>query len=207
MRDVCAAAKAVVRARGDTPTLKAVFARSPVPMVMVDAYRRYVDVNRAARLWFRLSLDQMRMYSIDDLASPGQGRDIEREWARLLEEKCVTGRYASVRPGRRGDIVYCALADVLPGLHVVVFAPADSPESEPGATEDDASGDRRVSLTPREIEVLALAADGLSGLELAEALVLSPSTVNTHFKNIYAKLDVRSRSAAVAKAMRLGLIV
>jgi ATP/maltotriose-dependent transcriptional regulator MalT len=62
------------------------------------------------------------------------------------------------------------------------------------------------SLTPREIEVLTLAADGLSGPELAEALVLSPATIRTHFKNIYAKLDVRNRSAAVAKAMRLGII-
>jgi ATP/maltotriose-dependent transcriptional regulator MalT len=61
-------------------------------------------------------------------------------------------------------------------------------------------------LTPREIEVLALAADGLSGPELARGLVLSPTTVNTHFKNIYEKLDVRNRAAAVAKAMRLGLI-
>jgi ATP/maltotriose-dependent transcriptional regulator MalT len=61
-------------------------------------------------------------------------------------------------------------------------------------------------LTRREIEVLALAADGLGGLELAERLVLSPSTVRTHFKNIYEKLGVRNRAAAVAKAMRLGVI-
>ena len=54
--------------------------------------------------------------------------------------------------------------------------------------------------------MLALAADGRSGPDLARELVLSPGTVNTHFKNIYAKLDVRTRAAAVAKAMRLGLI-
>jgi LuxR family maltose regulon positive regulatory protein len=54
--------------------------------------------------------------------------------------------------------------------------------------------------------VLALAADGLSGPELAHALVLSVTTVNTHFKNIYVKLGVRNRAAAVAKAMRLGVI-
>jgi DNA-binding CsgD family transcriptional regulator len=35
---------------------------------------------------------------------------------------------------------------------------------------------------------------------------LSRSTINTHFKNIYVKLDVRSRAAAVAKAIRLGVI-
>jgi two-component system nitrate/nitrite response regulator NarL len=62
------------------------------------------------------------------------------------------------------------------------------------------------SLTPREIDVLALAAEGFSGPELAQRLALSPSTVNTHFKSIYKKLDVRTRAAAVAKAMRLGMI-
>ena len=54
--------------------------------------------------------------------------------------------------------------------------------------------------------MLALAADGLSGPELAQELVLSPATINTHFKNIYEKLDVGNRAAAVAKAMRLGMI-
>jgi ATP/maltotriose-dependent transcriptional regulator MalT len=76
---------------------------------------------------------------------------------------------------------------------------------ESDATEDD----RRYAslpLTAREIEVLALAADGLSGPELAHELTLSPATVNAHFKNIYRKLDVRNRAAAVAKAMRLGAI-
>ena len=63
-----------------------------------------------------------------------------------------------------------------------------------------------VSLTPREIELLALAAEGLNAPALAQRLMLSPSTVRTHFKNVYAKLDVQNRSAAVAKAMRLGLI-
>jgi DNA-binding NarL/FixJ family response regulator len=40
-------------------------------------------------------------------------------------------------------------------------------------------------LTPREIEVLALAAEGLSGPDLAETLALGPATVNTHFTNMH----------------------
>ena len=54
--------------------------------------------------------------------------------------------------------------------------------------------------------MLALSAEGLSGPELAQSLVFSATTVNTHFKNIYDKLGVRNRAAAVAKAMRLGVI-
>jgi two-component system nitrate/nitrite response regulator NarL len=61
-------------------------------------------------------------------------------------------------------------------------------------------------LTPRETEVLRLAADGLSGPGIAERLVLSPSTVRTHFEHIYDKLGVRDRAAAVAHALRTGLI-
>jgi PAS domain S-box-containing protein len=62
------------------------------------------------------------------------------------------------------------------------------------------------SLSAREVEVLALAADGASGPAIADHLVLSPSTVKTHFENIYEKLGVSDRAAAVAMALRMGLI-
>jgi ATP/maltotriose-dependent transcriptional regulator MalT len=63
-----------------------------------------------------------------------------------------------------------------------------------------------IPLTPRERDVLQLAADDLSAPGIAQELRLSPATVNTHFGHIYVKLDVNSRAGAVAKAMRLGLI-
>lgn len=65
---------------------------------------------------------------------------------------------------------------------------------------------RLMPLTPRERDVLQLAADDLSAPGIAEQLRLSPATVNTHFGHIYLKLDVSSRAGAVAKAIRLGLI-
>ena len=61
-------------------------------------------------------------------------------------------------------------------------------------------------LTPRELEVLQLAAEGCSGREIAERLVVSPATVRTHFDHIYEKYGVSGRAAAVAKALRDGLI-
>jgi DNA-binding CsgD family transcriptional regulator len=61
-------------------------------------------------------------------------------------------------------------------------------------------------LTPREIEVLQLAAEGLSARRTADRLTVSPTTVRTHLENIYAKLDVSDKSSAVATAMRLGLV-
>jgi PAS domain S-box-containing protein len=62
------------------------------------------------------------------------------------------------------------------------------------------------SLTTRELEVLQLAAYGLSGREIAQHLAISPSTVKTHFNHIYEKLGVSDRAAAVATALRVGII-
>jgi DNA-binding NarL/FixJ family response regulator len=61
-------------------------------------------------------------------------------------------------------------------------------------------------LTPREREVINLLADGLTGREIAERLVIAPSTAAKHIENVVGKLGVRSRTQAVAKAYRLRLI-
>jgi DNA-binding CsgD family transcriptional regulator len=61
-------------------------------------------------------------------------------------------------------------------------------------------------LTPRELEVLALAAEGQTSPQIAERLVSSPETVKSHLRNVYAKLDVKDRAEAVALAVRSGLI-
>jgi DNA-binding CsgD family transcriptional regulator/tetratricopeptide (TPR) repeat protein len=57
------------------------------------------------------------------------------------------------------------------------------------------------ALTPREIEVLRLALAGLSDTKIAEKLVISRRTVNTHLSSIYSKLRVNSRSAATRFAL------
>lgn len=62
-----------------------------------------------------------------------------------------------------------------------------------------------LTLTPREQEVLSLAAEGKSDKEIAEALVLSLHTVKTHMRNILAKLHVSSRYEAAQLARRRGL--
>ncbi|MBX3599398.1 MAG: response regulator transcription factor [Rubrivivax sp.] len=61
-------------------------------------------------------------------------------------------------------------------------------------------------LTPREGEVLALIAKGLSYQRIAEALGMSPHTVTSHIKQIYRKLAVNSRGEAVFEAQQLGLL-
>lgn len=61
-------------------------------------------------------------------------------------------------------------------------------------------------LSNRESEVLRLIADGLSSPEIAARLYISSSTVKTHVKNLCEKLGVSDRAAAVAEAMRRGLM-
>jgi DNA-binding NarL/FixJ family response regulator len=61
-------------------------------------------------------------------------------------------------------------------------------------------------LSPRELEVLALVADGATNRAAGDRLHLSEATVKTHLLNIYAKLDVGDRAAAVAEGFRRGLL-
>jgi predicted ATPase/DNA-binding CsgD family transcriptional regulator len=81
--------------------------------------------------------------------------------------------------------------------------------------KDAAAGPRRVAalpgetataLTPRELDVLKLVAQGLSNLDIARQLVLSEHTVHRHLANILRKLDLPSRAAAAAWGTRAGLI-
>jgi DNA-binding CsgD family transcriptional regulator len=58
-------------------------------------------------------------------------------------------------------------------------------------------------LTPRELEVLASAADGLTDRAIAERLTISTRTVQTHLTHVYEKLDVRTRTGAVARVFGL----
>ena len=60
-------------------------------------------------------------------------------------------------------------------------------------------------LSPREREVLGLLAGGMTNKEIAAALCITPNTVKRHLKSIFAKLDVHTRAAAVAKAVESGM--
>jgi len=84
----------------------------------------------------------------------------------------------------------------------------------PGPTRTQARSNRQKRLSPtypygltgREIEVLRLVARGLSDAQVAEALVISPRTVNAHLRSIYSKLNITSRNAATHFAIEQHLI-
>lgn len=65
---------------------------------------------------------------------------------------------------------------------------------------------RGVRLTPTEVRVLGLIAQGHSSQEAADKMVVSKRTVDFHLANVYQKLQVRNRVQALRAASRLGLI-
>lgn len=65
----------------------------------------------------------------------------------------------------------------------------------------------KVSLTPRETEILTLIVEGLTAKEIADRLDVSIHTADTHTRHLFKKLRVHSRAAAVARALRENLVV
>jgi DNA-binding CsgD family transcriptional regulator len=112
------------------------------------------------------------------------------------------------RPEAAIDEVRRAIEDLTPlgatlelgRARAVLDALATSPAAVLPAAED------RKGLTRREIEILRLISTGLNNQAIAERLFISEHTVHRHVANTLAKLNVSSRSAAVAQAGRLGLL-
>jgi DNA-binding NarL/FixJ family response regulator len=86
--------------------------------------------------------------------------------------------------------------------HHVVSALAGERAPDGGAPAGSELPD---DLTPREAEVLALIAQGLSNTEIAERLVVSPTTVKSHINHLFAKAGLRDRAQAVTYAYRTGI--
>ena len=76
----------------------------------------------------------------------------------------------------------------------------------PAKKEIDEEMIRKLDVSKREMEVLALIAEGLSNQEIAERLFISESTIKTHVSNLFVKLDVKRRTQAVSKAKELNII-
>jgi DNA-binding NarL/FixJ family response regulator len=82
--------------------------------------------------------------------------------------------------------------------HHVVAALASDESAAPATELPD-------GLTPREAEILGLIAEGLTNAEIAERLVVSPTTVKSHINHLFAKAGLRDRVQAVTYAYRKGL--
>lgn len=178
-----------------------------VPMVIVDNSRRFLEANRPARLLLRASLSELRHRRIDDFTPRERLSTLEVTWSELLAGVPAAGmREISLRDGSRFPVVYCRLANLLPGAHLTIFAPADWPEDELAMSGSEADRPVLGLLSPREREVLSLVAVGADLQQIASELTISPATVRTHIANANRKLGTHTRAHAVMVALRQGAI-
>ena len=119
----------------------------------------------------------------------------------------------ALRAGARGYLTKDAGADEIraaveavargeaaldPAIQHHVLAAVNSPAEPPSPEPPD-------DLTPREVEVLRLIAEGLTNAEIAARLVVSAATVKSHVNHIFAKIGVRDRAQAVVYAYTKGI--
>jgi two-component system, NarL family, nitrate/nitrite response regulator NarL len=173
----------------------------------------------------RAALEQIRELNPDvavlDMRMPGlRGLDVVEALSRdgsrtrvlmlsaALESSVV---YAAVAAGAAGywskdagrDAICDAIAAVARGEKVLDPSLQSGVFTEIHTREVDT--DRPV-LTPREHEILGLIAAGMTAPAIGEQIFLSVATVKTHLAHLYEKLGVNDRAAAVAEAMRRGLL-
>jgi two-component system NarL family response regulator len=149
-----------------------------------------------------------------DLQLPGMSgldaiRVIRKEdpGARIVVVTMYQGDEDIFRALEAGATTYL-LKDALPTelFEVIHSVYAGTPSLGPAVSARLASRSERPALTPREIDVLELVAEGLRNKEIASSLGLSETTIQVHVKNILSKLAVNDRTAAVNVALRRGII-
>jgi DNA-binding NarL/FixJ family response regulator len=98
--------------------------------------------------------------------------------------------------------------ELLARVRTVVRRVSEPRQSSNGNGHSHAAGSPApdAELTPRELEVLQLLAEGLTQMQIARQLVISPRTVGTHIQNLLGKLGVHSRAQAVALAHRMDFV-
>ncbi|HEX4107276.1 MAG TPA: response regulator transcription factor [Solirubrobacteraceae bacterium] len=163
-------------------------------------------------------LMDLRMPRLDGIEATRRLRESQPEvrviaLTTFADDESVLG---ALRAGARGYLtkdasgedIHSAIVTVAAGeaaldpavQHHVVAALAGQEPREPEPPAELPGG-----LTPREAEVLALIAEGLSNAQIAERLVVSQTTIKSHINHLFAKAGLRDRAQAVTYAYRTGI--
>jgi DNA-binding NarL/FixJ family response regulator len=131
---------------------------------------------------------------------------LSEEWARELLSRRAAGAVA--RSAQPAEII-AAVESVAAGL--IVFSPGllagTLPQPGPARESPSGAGALHDPLTPREMDVLRMLADGLSNKEVALQLHISEHTVKYHLSSVFGKLGVSSRTEAVMVGIQRGIIL
>ncbi len=86
------------------------------------------------------------------------------------------------------------------------FRRKETPRAVSPKEDPDPGMVEKLGISPRELEVLQLMAEGYSNQEIADKLFISLNTVKTHTSNLFSKLDVRRRTQAIQRGKALALL-
>jgi DNA-binding NarL/FixJ family response regulator len=134
--------------------------------------------------------------------------DLSRSFADLLvivvpDRPDEVDERAATLAGARAVVPSDATPDRLLTMVQAVLGGSDALR---GPTDASTTRDDGRVLRPRDLDVLALIADGLTNSEIAERLDMAPRTAKTHVQHLIERLGARDRTEAVARAFRLGLL-
>jgi DNA-binding CsgD family transcriptional regulator len=113
--------------------------------------------------------------------------------------------YLRLARAHAGDVYVFLVAAGFLALGVFVGVRLAAP-ARPAAFDGNPQALKALGVTPRELTVLRALAAGRSDKEIARELNLSPHTVKTHARRLFAKLDARRRTDAVNRARELGIL-
>lgn len=181
------------------------FRRSSNAMVLVDSNRRFVQVNGAFAKLVGYSPRQLVGRPFRELVSHGPTLP-ERRWRKLLARSEFVGVTDLVRgDGSKVKVEFAGHPETVTGQRFVLLVAMRTGRRlrETSFTAEDS---RVGTLSARELEVVDLAAAGLSGPEIAEKLYVSHNTVRAHVRNAMRKVGARSRTQLVAKVLAEGVL-
>ena len=139
--------------------------------------------------------------ALDDLGAPFEPLE-----ARLADLDCQRLRTAMGAEAFEAEYAAGRTLDLAQVLAALGRKDAAAGRADAAAPADAALPEAASVLTPRELDVLKLVAQGLSNPDIAQRLFLSEHTVHRHLANILRKLDLSSRAAAAAWGVRTGVV-
>src|SRR4051794_35239344 len=181
------------------------FKKSRNPMVLLDGHRRQVDANGAYVKLLGYSRSRILNVPIYEFVAGGPIMS-PQEWASALGQgQQLTGEVGLIaRDGSVVAVQWGATIEVVTGRQLVLVVALSTSRWGRRFRRDIPADLQPTGLSPRELEIIRLVAQGATGPEIADELHISHDTVRTHVRNAMAKLGARSRAHLVALVLGEG---